>query len=140
MAPYHRLHESTGGVFLIDQWNLLKDVKRIEPNALEALVRVPPDCIWFTGHFPGEPILPGIAMIHTVYEAILKLVGQDAESINLSALKRVRFTGPIRPGEAFLLNLTREEEAQAMLFSFKVTHENKVICSGQLTATKRARG
>jgi len=123
---------------LIDQWNLLKDVKRIEPNALEALVRVPKDCIWFTGHFPGEPILPGIAIVHTVYEAILKLAEKDAESIDLSGLKRVRFTGPVRPGEAFLLNVTREKEASAILFSFKVTHENKVICSGQLIATKRA--
>ena len=125
---------------MIDQWNLLKDVKWIEPNALEALVRVPEDCPWFTGHFPGEPILPGIAIVHTVYEAILKLAKSDAESINMSALKRVRFTGPVRPGEAFLLNLTRDDEAQAILFSFKITHENKVICSGQVTATKRIRG
>lgn len=123
---------------MIDQWNLLKDVKQIEPNALEAPVRVPPDCIWFTGHFPGEPILPGIAMVHTVYEAILKLAEADAESIDLTALKRVRFTGPVRPGETFLLNVTRDGDAQAMLFNFKVTHENKVICSGQLIATKRA--
>lgn len=125
---------------MIDQWNLLKDVKWIETNTLEALVRVPEDCIWFTGHFPGEPILPGIAIVHTVYEAILKLAKSDAESINMSALKRVRFTGPVRPGEAFLLNVTREDEAQAILFSFKVTHEDKVICSGQVTATKRTRG
>ena len=125
---------------MIDQWNLLKDVRRIEPNALEALVRVPKDCIWFTGHFPGEPILPGIAIVHTIYEAILKLAQKDAESISMSALKRVRFTGPVRPGEAFLLNLTREDEAQAMVFSFKVIHEDKVICSGQVTAMKRTRG
>ncbi len=125
---------------MIDQWNLLKDVKWIEPNTLEALVRVPGDCVWFTGHFPGEPILPGIAIVHTVYEAILKLAKSDAESINMSALKRVRFTGPVRPGEAFLLNLTREDEASAILFSFKVIHESKVICSGQVTATKRTRG
>lgn len=123
---------------MIDQWNLLKDVKWIEPNALEALVRVPRDCIWFTGHFPGEPILPGIAIVHTVYEAILKLAEKDAEPISLSALKRVRFTGPVRPGDAFLLNLSREDEAQAILFNFKVTHEDKIICSGQVAATKRA--
>ena len=125
---------------MIDQWNLLKDVKGIEPNALEALIRVPEECIWFTGHFPGEPILPGVAIVHTVYEAILKLAKSDAESISMSALKRVRFTGPIRPGDSFLLNLTREDEASTMLFSFKVIHENKVICSGQVTATKRTRG
>ena len=122
---------------MIDQWNLLKDVTRIAPLDLEALVQVPEDCIWFTGHFPGESILPGIALVHTVYEAISRIVQISGESVTITSLKRVRFTGPVRPGEAFLLNLTRENADSAVLFNFKVTHSDKVICSGQVAATKK---
>ncbi|MEE9910202.1 MAG: hypothetical protein K4571_00630 [Deltaproteobacteria bacterium] len=125
---------------MLDQWNLLKDVNWIAPDRLEARVRVPQDCIWFTGHFPGEPILPGIALVYTVYEAILRTAQKRGEAVSISSLKRVRFTGPVRPGEAFLLNLTGEDRNTEILFNFKVIVHDKVICSGQAAATKRPSG
>jgi len=122
---------------LTDQWNLLKDVKRIASNTLEAQVCVPENCIWFTGHFPGEPILPGIALVHTVYEIIQRDAQDRGESVRISSLKRIRFTGPVRPGETLLLNLTSEDLKTERLYNFKVVLEEKIICSGQVAAVKK---
>ena len=122
---------------MTDQWNLLKDVKRIAPDTLEAKVCVPESCIWFTGHFPGEPILPGIALVHTVYEIIQRDAQDRGESVRISSLKRIRFTGPVRPGETLLLNLTSEDLKTERLYNFKVVLEEKIICSGQVAAVKK---
>jgi len=120
----------------MNQWNLLNDVRRIAPDALEARADVPRDAIWFTGHFPGEPILPGIAIVHTVYEAILSEAQERGETVALSSLKRIRFTGPVRPGETLFLSLTSEMVNKERLFNFKVTVKENVVCSGQLAVTE----
>ena len=119
---------------MINRWSLLKDVKRIAPNALEAQADASQDSVWFIGHFPGEPILPGIALVNTVYEAIEWDAHDRGESVQILSLKRIRFTGPVRPGEKFVLNLTREDAGQERLFHFKVVVNENIVCSGLVAA------
>lgn len=120
---------------MTDRWKLLNDVKRVASNSLEAQISVPKDCIWFTGHFPGEPILPGIALVSTVYEAILWDAQDRGEAVKMSSLKRIRFTGPVRPGETIILSLTREDVSTERHYTFKVVLEEKIICSGMMAVT-----
>ena len=83
------------------QWSLLKEVKATNNNHIEALAEVPADSPWFSGHFPGEPILPGIALVHIVKQAINQEALKKGEQLQFHALKRVRFTQPVRPGDTF---------------------------------------
>ena len=119
-----------------DQWQLLQEVKANELNQLEAGAFVPTDSLWFSGHFPGEPILPGIALIHIVWQAIVQDAGKRSEEIRLDALKRVRFTQPVRPGENLSVFITGDEAGEETLYSFKVVSRENVICSGLLAAKK----
>ena len=121
---------------MMDSWQLLKEVKRVADDKLEARAYVPEDSDWFTGHFPGEPILPGIALLQTVYDAIVRDAQDRGESVQLSSLKRIRFTGPVRPGEKFSLSLSREEAKEELLFHFKAAAGENIICSG-LVAVKK---
>ncbi len=102
---------------------------------LEAEITVPKDSIWFTGHFPGEPILPGIALVHSVCEAVEKDAQKKGESVTISELKRVRFTGPVRPGETIHLSLASEDGSMRGLVNFKVAVHGQVICTGQVSVT-----
>ncbi len=122
---------------MIDRWNLLSNAKRIAPNALEARIFVPEDCIWFTGHFPGEPILPGIALVHTVYEAVLTDAQDRGETVQISSLKRIRFTGPVRPGDTLLLSITGEDVNEERLYKFTVAVEENIVSSGLVTVVKK---
>ena len=82
-----------------DQRQLLREVNSITPNKIEALAYVPTDSAWFLGHFPNEPILPGIALVDMAEQAIIQDTVAKGEEITFEALKRVRFTQPVRPGE-----------------------------------------
>jgi 3-hydroxyacyl-[acyl-carrier-protein] dehydratase len=117
-----------------DQWQLLCEVKTKEPNRIEARAFVPADSVWFSGHFPGEPILPGIALIHTALQAIVRESATRGEEIILAALKRVRFTSPVRPEETLSLLITRESADKENLFSFKITGKESIVCSGLIMA------
>lgn len=122
---------------MIDRWNLLSNAKRIGPNALEARIFVPEDCIWFTGHFPGEPILPGIALVHTVYEAVLMEAQDRGETVKISSLKRIRFTGPVRPGDTLLLSIIGEDVNEERLYKFTVAVKENIVSSGLVTVVKK---
>jgi len=127
------------GFNLKDQRQLLREVKTINHNKIEALAYVPADSPWFLGHFPNEPILPGIALIDLTQQAIIEDAAARGEEIIFEALKRVRFTGPVRPGESLKVNITREEAGEESFFSFKVAHEENIVCSGQIVATSKKR-
>jgi 3-hydroxyacyl-[acyl-carrier-protein] dehydratase len=124
-------------VYLLEsQWSLLKEVRATNNNHIEALAEVPADSPWFSGHFPGEPILPGIALIHLVRQAITLEALKKGEQFQLHALKRVRFTQPVRPGDTLLLDINGEETSEEILFHFKVICKEIVVSSGTITAKK----
>ena len=121
---------------LESQWSLLKEIKVSNHNYIEALADVPADSPWFSGHFPGQPILPGIALVYMAEQAIIQDALAKGEQIQLHTLKRVRFTQPVRPGETLSLNIVSEEAGEDILFSFKVANKKNIVCSGIIVAKK----
>ena len=120
----------------MDSWQLLKEVEKIEPDSLMATVDVPENSQWFEGHFPGEPILPGIALLDMVYQAI-KLDDQMKEDkVVLCSLKRIRFTGPVRPGEKLTVSMTSEHVHQEIFYTFKIAVKESVVSSGLVAVAK----
>ena len=121
---------------LESQWSLLKEIKVSNDNYIEALADVPADSPWFLGHFPGEPILPGIAIVYIVGQAIIQDTLKKGEQVQLRELKRVRFNQPVRPEETLLVSITSEEKGEEVLFSFKVASQGNIVCSGSINARK----
>jgi 3-hydroxyacyl-[acyl-carrier-protein] dehydratase len=119
---------------LESQWSLLREVKAVDDNHIEALAEVPADSPWFSGHFPGEPILPGVALIDLVKQAINLEAQKKGKQYNLNTLKRVRFTHPVRPGEVLSVNITGGGTGEEVVFSFKVADKNDIVCSGSIAA------
>jgi acyl-CoA synthetase (AMP-forming)/AMP-acid ligase II/3-hydroxymyristoyl/3-hydroxydecanoyl-(acyl carrier protein) dehydratase len=64
------------------------------------------------GHFPGDPIVPGVVILARVAEAIRSRF----PDIELGALLNVRFHAPLRPGESFCVR----PQLQAGLVRFEV--------------------
>ena len=118
------------------QWNLLTEIKSSNSNYIEALAYASADSSWFTGHFPGEPILPGIALVYLAEQAIIRDALAKNEQVDLLSLKRVRFTQPVRPGETLAINIASEKTGEEILFSFKVAHKENIVCSGVIAAKK----
>ena len=121
---------------MTERWKRLKDVHWIAAEGIEAGAEVPENSVWFNGHFPGEPILPGIALLSAVYEAVLKDASRRGEPLRISGLKRVRFTGPVRPGEKLSLVLAREIQNNEILVHFKVAVRENTVCSGLMSVAK----
>ncbi|GIL38196.1 hypothetical protein [Roseiterribacter gracilis] len=48
------------------------------------------------GHFPGDPIVPGVVLL----DRVTALVGAAVAPARLAAVTSVKFLSPVRPGEA----------------------------------------
>lgn len=69
-------------------------------RGLQAEVEIPAGSPLFDGHFPGHPILPGIAHLAQVREALRSQ--RDAEIL---AIRNLRLRQPVRPGDRLMLRL-----------------------------------
>jgi len=80
----------------------------------------------FAGHFPGRPLLPGVALLSEVLEAVLAEPALVAAVSPAPRLSAVKFLAPIGPGAA----LTIRFEASATALRFEVTDGTRLAASG----------
>jgi len=114
-------------------WYQLIDITCSEDLEIRAEIQVPGESPWFDGHFPGEPVLPGLAQISMVFDVIQKASeGQwCASSVN-----RVRFKRMIRPDdrlEVIAVPLAKEADG----FSFRIQRKGDLACSGVMRLKKK---
>jgi len=108
-------------------WYSLLDLKMPAPGEISAQVTVNDDSPWFSGHFPDNPILPGIAQLHMVAD-IIALSRQ--ESLYIKRLNRVKFKKIVRPGDELEIHASATDTIG--LYSFRLTHEAQDVCSGMM--------
>jgi len=82
---------------------------------------------YFDGHFPGLPILPGVAQIEMIIRFASRYFGGG---IALSEMRRVKFTNLIRPDTALRLKLNKKEKA--ISFTLSAVKDEAVCSNGTL--------
>jgi 3-hydroxyacyl-[acyl-carrier-protein] dehydratase len=112
------------------KWYSLIRISRPDPGQVVAEFEVNADSPWFSGHFPGNPILPGIAQLGMVLDAIQEFGHRDCR---VSEIKRVRFKQMIRPNDTITIMATCRGRSPAS-YSFRVMVKGQLACSGLLIA------
>lgn len=90
--------------------------------------------LWFSGHFPGNPILPGLAILAMVKEAILGEETVQGRKIQVLGVRRVRFRLPVKPEDTLTLSFARSRQEGNLSYSFQVFLDAKAVCSGIVAA------
>jgi len=114
------------------KWYLLTHLNHSSSNEIFADAEVMPDSPWFSGHFPGDPILPGIAQLAMVFDVITQLGNQN---LKISGIRKVRFKQIIRPNDNLRIIAT-PHKGNATSFSFQVKVKEEVACSGIMITKK----
>lgn len=97
-----------------------------------------PDDPMFAGHFPGNPLVPGVilteALAQTAGIAAASALGQtSAPRFLLSAIRQMKFFQAVRPGERITLRATKMGEVDDLLqFSVEAIVDGKQVAAGQL--------
>jgi 3-hydroxymyristoyl/3-hydroxydecanoyl-(acyl carrier protein) dehydratase len=80
-----------------DMFQILSDkicLEAVSESAVMAAFTPPADLAPFNGHFPGNPILPGVGQISLITEILKKAYRRN---FTLVTVKRIKFMAPILP-------------------------------------------
>lgn len=62
---------------------------------------------FFRGHFPGDPLVPGVILAEALAQTAGLAGGQPGRAFRLSAIKTMKFLRAVRPGEEITLAARR---------------------------------
>jgi 3-hydroxymyristoyl/3-hydroxydecanoyl-(acyl carrier protein) dehydratase len=74
-------------------------------RSFAAEVQVARDSPLLDGHFPGQPVLPGVALVGTVVELCRRAFGD----VGLKGMERVKLLEPVLPGARLSVRVTESE-------------------------------
>jgi 3-hydroxymyristoyl/3-hydroxydecanoyl-(acyl carrier protein) dehydratase len=74
-------------------------------NSATVLHEVPAGHPAFAGHFPGQPLLPGVSVLAEVMEAAHRQPGLAGRLAGGSSLQAAKFLAPVRPGSSLQIHL-----------------------------------
>jgi 3-hydroxymyristoyl/3-hydroxydecanoyl-(acyl carrier protein) dehydratase len=84
---------------------------------------IPPDHPSIPGHFPGDPVVPGVVILDAVRLAAGQYI---APGLGIAALPQVKFVSALRPGLEAHIDL----ELRDTLLQFVVSSDEQVIAKG----------
>jgi 3-hydroxymyristoyl/3-hydroxydecanoyl-(acyl carrier protein) dehydratase len=90
-------------------------------------LRVPLDLLYFPGHFPQAPVLPGVVQIAWALAFAKTRLGTPARCHAMEALK---FQQLLRPGDRADLTLRHDTTRHKLHFAYR--HGDKAYSSGRL--------
>ena len=90
--------------------------KRTGPNRYELDLVIASDHVCFAGHFPGNPILPGVVQVGWAVTCAEELHGFAA---GVQKLERVKFIHPILPGMHITLHLSVDSESKRVRYEYR---------------------
>lgn len=111
---------------------LLENKTRTPDGSLKIETRFPAQSIWFDGHFPANPILPGVAQIWMVAQEVNHCLSPDEW---IGGFKRVRFKHPLKPDDR--LQVTISATGDPLTRHFRIQVETELACSGMVLLQNR---
>ena len=107
-------------------WYAIDIRKQSQLGEFSADILIPADSDWFDGHFPGNPVLPGIAQLGMVFEVLGRMIEGD---VQVMQVQRVRFRQMILPGDRVVVGVQPKPDKNG-LHAFRILKDGEVICTG----------
>ena len=96
---------------------------------------------FFNGHFPGQPIMPGVLIIEAMAQAAAYLAIKSAKDIPgkkiplFAAIDGAKFKRPVVPGDTLTLELKVTKSRQRIWWLSGTAHVgDELACKAEITA------
>ncbi len=93
---------------------------------------------FFQGHFPGNPVMPGVLQLESMAQAagilMLRRGSSEGKTSLFMSADRVKFRKPVRPGDQIIINakLTKSRGAKLAQAECNCTVNGTVVSSAEL--------
>jgi len=113
-------------------------VEFIGNDALVAIKNVSINEPYFQGHFPGNPVMPGVLQLEAMAQAagilMLRRGSAEGKATLFMSADKVKFRKPVRPGDQLILNakLTKTRGDKLAAAEVTCTVDGHVVSSADL--------
>jgi len=98
-----------------------------DSGQLSAVITIDPLHEIFRGHFPGQPVVPGVCMVQIVKELMEELAGKKLLLARAQQVKFLQLLVPVRDEPVQVhIAWTESETGYAVSAGFK--HNNEAVC------------
>ena len=94
------------------------------------MARIPESSPLFSGHFPGHPILPGIAHLALVTRALSDWQGRE---VTLAGVRSLKLRRPVGPGETLAVRLSPVADAVDGEVGFILEKRGEIVSRGTVS-------
>ncbi|MDG6896529.1 3-hydroxyacyl-[acyl-carrier-protein] dehydratase FabZ [Actinobacillus delphinicola] len=114
-----------------------------EGKSLRAIKNISVNEPCFTGHFPNEPIFPGVLILESLAQAsgILACLTNgklDNELYYYAGIDNARFKRPVVPGDQLVLDITYTKERRGIsVFHACASVNGELACEADLMCARR---
>ena len=98
---------------------LVDEMEKDEAGTAHAKYRVRGDEFFLQGHFPGNPVVPGVILCEMMAQSCAVLVGTEAagKTPMYTGLDKVKFRHPVRPGDTVEITASLERRMGNFFFA-----------------------
>jgi 3-hydroxymyristoyl/3-hydroxydecanoyl-(acyl carrier protein) dehydratase len=97
-------------------------------NSVQFEFSVPNDHPSLTGHFPGNPVVPGVLLLDHVLSNLQRSTGRS-----VALLRQVKFITVLHPGERAHAHCEVEGEGASFRVTVQRSGDEVAVASGSLT-------
>jgi 3-hydroxyacyl-[acyl-carrier-protein] dehydratase len=91
----------------------------------------------FRGHFPGQPLVPGVLLAEALAQTAGLAAGRAGRPMLLSAIRGMKFLASAVPGEAITLRARKVMTVGALwLFEARADVDGRVVAEGQVVLSE----
>lgn len=121
------------------------DVVEIGDDAITTVFRAAPDLAFFSGHFPDDPVMPGVLLCECCLQAGAILirrrhaVAEDASVPVVTRILEAKFKRVVRPGDRLRIHVALDEELGGAFFmtgKASIEDETALRCKFAVTRTR----
>ncbi len=101
----------------------------------------PENDIYFEGHFPGDPYLPGMLTVEAIAQAaaILTSISEQIDVTNgyyvFTGITNVKLAAPVRPGDTLMIEAEKiRDKLGIYVFAGKATVNGKLAAQASFSA------
>ena len=126
-------------------FRFVDEILELDDEHIVAAYRFPEEADYYRGHFPGNPITPGVLLLETMAQAGVVAHGiylharnagaDDERMLTLFTDATVEFTGIVRPGDRVVVRARKVLFRRRLLRSAVelALEDGRVVCSGTLS-------